>query len=63
MRALALMIGPTADGWAVYLTDGREVARYRGIGAKRRALRYVALQVGVRGASPTRLQSCWSNAS
>jgi hypothetical protein len=42
VRALALMIGPTADGWAVYLTDGREVARYRGIGAKRRALRHVA---------------------
>jgi hypothetical protein len=42
MSALALMIGPTADGWAVYLTDGREVARYRGIGAKRRALRHAA---------------------
>jgi hypothetical protein len=42
MRALALMIGPTADGWAVYVTDGREVARYRGLGAKRRALRHVA---------------------
>jgi hypothetical protein len=42
MRALALMIGPIAHGWAVYLTDGREVARYRGIGAKRRALRHVA---------------------
>jgi hypothetical protein len=42
MTALALMIAPTVAGWAVYLTDGREVARYRGIGAKRRALRYVA---------------------
>jgi hypothetical protein len=41
MRALALMIGPTPDGWAVYLTNGREVARYRGLGAKRRALRHV----------------------
>jgi hypothetical protein len=42
MRTLALMIGPTADGWAVYVTDGREVGRYRGLGAKRRALRHVA---------------------
>jgi hypothetical protein len=42
MRALALLIGRTTDGWAVYLTDGREVARYHGIGAKRRALRHIA---------------------
>jgi hypothetical protein len=42
MTALALMIGPTRDGWAVYLTNGREIARYRGIYAKRRALRHAA---------------------
>jgi hypothetical protein len=42
MTTLALMIGPTHDGWAVYLTNGREIARYRGIGAKRRALRHAA---------------------
>jgi len=40
MSALALMIGPTRDGWAVYLTNGSEIARYRGIWAKRRALRH-----------------------
>jgi hypothetical protein len=43
-----VLTGPTADGWAVYLTDGREVARYRGIGAKRRALRHVARLAGGR---------------
>ena len=42
MTAVALMIGPTRDGWAVYLTNGRELARYHGLGARWRALRYVA---------------------
>jgi hypothetical protein len=42
MNALALMIRPTRYGWAVSLTDGRELARFSGPGAKRRALRYVA---------------------
>jgi hypothetical protein len=36
------MIGRTGDGWAVYLTDGNEVARYRGFCARRRALRFAA---------------------
>jgi hypothetical protein len=42
MTALAMMIGPTPGGWAVYLTNGLEIARFRGLGAKRRALRFVA---------------------
>jgi hypothetical protein len=42
MSALALMIRPTEHGWAVYLTDGREVARFRGPGSKWRALCYLA---------------------
>jgi hypothetical protein len=42
MTALALMIRPTRDGWGVYLTNGRELIRYRGIGSRFRALRYVA---------------------
>jgi hypothetical protein len=28
-------------GWAVALTDGRQIARFAGPGAKRRALRYL----------------------
>ena len=42
MRTLALITAPTADGWAIYRTDGREVARFRGLCARRRALRHVA---------------------
>jgi hypothetical protein len=42
MTALALIVRPTHRGWAVYLTDGRELARFRGPGSKWRALRYLA---------------------
>jgi hypothetical protein len=42
MTALALIIRPIRHGWAVYLTDGRELARFRGPGSKWRALRYLA---------------------
>jgi uncharacterized membrane protein YbhN (UPF0104 family) len=38
---LAGAAGPR-HGWAVYLTDGRELARFNGPAAKRRALRYLA---------------------
>lgn len=37
MTALGLNIGRANHGWAVYLTDGRELARFRGPGAKARA--------------------------
>jgi hypothetical protein len=41
MSALAVMIRPTGDGWGVYLTNGRELVRYRGIGSKWRAAQYL----------------------
>lgn len=41
MSALALLVRPIANGWAVVLTNGQELVRYRGIGAKRRAIRYL----------------------
>jgi hypothetical protein len=41
MTALALMIRPTGDGWGVFLTNGRELVRYRGIGSKWRAAQYL----------------------
>jgi hypothetical protein len=47
MPALAMMIRPTGDGWGVYLTNGRELARFRGIGSKWRAAQYL------RGLRPT----------
>jgi hypothetical protein len=36
---LGVMIAPIPHGWAVYLTNGRELARYFGLGARWRALR------------------------
>ena len=41
MNALALNIRPTPHGWAVCLSDGRELARFNGPCAKRRAMRYL----------------------
>jgi hypothetical protein len=41
MTALSLMMRPTDDGWAVCLTDGHELARYRGFCSKQLALRYL----------------------
>ena len=42
MTALALTLKPIDHGWAVELSDGRELVRFIGLGAKRRALRYLA---------------------
>jgi hypothetical protein len=42
MNALVLMLKHVRHGWAVTLSDGRELARFTGLGAKRRALRYLA---------------------
>jgi hypothetical protein len=41
MTALALTLRQTHNGWAVVLTNGREVVRFRGLGARERAVRYV----------------------
>jgi len=41
MSAVAVILKPVDRGWAVALTDGREVARFKGPGAKRRAIRYI----------------------
>lgn len=41
MSALSLLIRPTDNGWGVYLSDGHELMRYRGVCAKRLAMRYL----------------------
>ncbi len=41
MMALALMLQPTNSGWAVCLSDGQELIRYRGPFAHRLAQRYL----------------------
>jgi hypothetical protein len=46
MTSLTVMIGPTSDGWAVYLSDGRELARFRGIAARWRASRFLVRLTG-----------------
>jgi len=40
--AVAVILKPVGRGWAVVLTDGREVARFTGPGARWRAVRYIA---------------------
>jgi hypothetical protein len=40
-NTLAIMLKPILGGWAVCLTDGRELARFRGPGARCRALRFL----------------------
>lgn len=52
MNSLALILKPIHHGWAVALTDGRELVRFTGFGAKRKAMRYlVNIGPGRRAAS------------
>jgi hypothetical protein len=50
------MLRPVPGGYVIELTDGRELARFIGLTAKRRALRYLASHDIVReaGASASR---------
>jgi hypothetical protein len=43
MKTVAVILKPIVHGWAVTLTDGRELVRFTGLWAKRRALRYLAI--------------------
>lgn len=42
IKTLNVILKPSSAGWSIYLADGREVARFRGLGSHRRALRYVS---------------------
>jgi hypothetical protein len=42
MTALSVIVRPIAFGWAVQLSNGQELVRFRGPGALARARRYVA---------------------
>jgi hypothetical protein len=44
---LAIILKPLAWGWAVCLSDGRELVRFRGPGARERALRYLHSELGI----------------
>ena len=55
MSALWMMLRPIRHGWAVQLSDGRELARFLGPGARWRATRYLRRAVEalkVSGAAP-----------
>lgn len=39
--AVSLMLRPIPYGWSVRLSDGRELARFLGPGARLRAIRYL----------------------
>jgi hypothetical protein len=41
MNPVGVMLKPIRLGWAIALADGREIARFTGPGARRRALRYL----------------------
>ena len=49
MNPLAVVLRRIGYGWAVALSDGRELARFVGPGAKRRALRFLTRQGLLRG--------------
>ena len=47
ISAYAIILTPIRGGWAVSLTDGRQLKSFRGPLARSRALRYVAQVTGV----------------
>jgi hypothetical protein len=53
MKALSMMLRPIRFGWAVQLTDGRELARFLGPGSRWRALRYATRAGRGPGLAPT----------
>ena len=54
MYALTLMLKRIPHGWAVTLSDGREIVRFRGLCAKRRVLRFLATRDVARDLSHVR---------
>jgi hypothetical protein len=44
-NTLTISLSPIRAGWALRLADGRELARFRGPGARFRALRYIQTQL------------------
>lgn len=53
MSALTVTLKPIERGWTIALSDGRELARFTGLAAKHRALRYLATHDVAREASHT----------
>jgi hypothetical protein len=53
-NTLSIMLKPIFGGWIVSRTDGRELARFHGPGARLRALRFVNAQLIPRPNAPGR---------
>jgi len=53
MTELALMLRPRPHGWSVSLTDGRELARFCGPGARWRAEHYLANLAAAEASQPS----------
>ena len=51
METLTAILKPVEHGWAVALSDGRELARFTGLAARRRALCYLSTHDIAREAS------------
>jgi hypothetical protein len=52
--AYSIILKPILWGWSVCLSDGRELARFRGPAARCRALRYLHTQFTSGGPAPRR---------
>jgi hypothetical protein len=48
MNGVAIRLTPVPHGWAVTLTDGRELARFVGPFARQRALRFLSTLTAAR---------------
>jgi hypothetical protein len=54
MNPPALRLKPVHHGWMVMLSNGRVLAQFTGVGAKRRALHYLASRDVIRDAADAR---------
>jgi len=52
MNPLAVTLKAIRGGWAIELTNGREIARFIELGAKLKAMRYLAPRHRQRGQPP-----------
>ena len=42
MNTVTVMLAPVPSGWKIELSDGRKLAQFTGLAAKRRALQHLA---------------------
>jgi hypothetical protein len=57
MNAQGIILRPVPRGWVIELTDGREVVRFTGLRARRRAFGYLASHDVAKAATRSRSKS------